>query len=326
MMAQKEKQREESRVRDEESIARQEQLKRDTLEYEHQLKASLKQQKLAQELRLKKELAEKNQEFVKDLFSKIEKDKRETQRQNIMTTINMLGSQVTSAVTNPKLMYNGVYFAVLLFGAFHLTRMSVALLQNSLLSKFGKPSLVRETSKIHASNQQGFSNIALIPWMYTKKFINNNILRHSEENLLKGVILDKKLEDQLREISYAVLNRRKHYAPAKNMLFFGPPGTGKTLFAKKLAMQSGLEYAVMVGSDIAPLGPMAVTELNKLFDWAEKQPNGMILFIDEADAFLRSRQEEEMSEYMRHAINSFLYRTGSPSEKVVLVMATNNPD
>jgi hypothetical protein len=33
---------------------------------------------------------------------------------------------------------------------------------------------------------------------------------------LKGVILDKKLEDQLREISYAVLNRKKHYAPAKN--------------------------------------------------------------------------------------------------------------
>lgn len=61
----------------------------------------------------------------------------------------------------------------------------------------------------------------------------------------------------------------KGYAPTKNMLFFGPPGTGKTLFAKKLAMESGLEYSVMVGSDIAPLGPMAVNELNKLFDWAE---------------------------------------------------------
>ena len=162
--------------------------------------------------------------------------------------------------------------------------------------------------------------------MYTKKFVTNNVLRHSEENLLKGVILDKKLEDQLREISYAVLNRRKHYAPAKNMLFYGPPGTGKTLFAKKLAMQSGIEYAVMVGSDIAPLGPMAVTEINKLFDWAEKQPNGMVLFIDEADAFLRSRKSNEMSEYMRHTINSFLYRTGTPSERVIIVMATNNPE
>ena len=86
---------------------------------------------------------------------------------------------------------------------------------------------------------------------------------------MNGVILEKNLEDQLREISYAVLNRKKHFAPAKNLMFYGPPGTGKTLFAKKLALQSGLEYAVMVGSDIAPLGPLAVRELNKLFDWAE---------------------------------------------------------
>jgi len=151
-------------------------------------------------------------------------------------------------------------------------------------------------------------------------------MKRTEKDLLEGVILEKKLEDQLREISYAVLNRRKHYAPCKNMMFYGPPGTGKTLFAKKLAMQSGLEYAVMVGSDIAPLGPMAVTELNKIFDWAERQPNGMILFIDEADAFLRNRRGNEMSEYMRHTINCFLYRTGSPSEKVVIVMATNSPE
>jgi len=95
------------------------------------------------------------------------------------------------------------------------------------------------------------------------------MMSRSEKDLLDGVILEKRLEDQLREISYAILNRKKHYAPAKNMMFYGPPGTGKTLFAKKLAMESGLEYSVMVGSDIAPLGSNAVQELNKLFDWAE---------------------------------------------------------
>jgi ATPase family AAA domain-containing protein 3A/B len=157
-----------------------------------------------------------------------------------------------------------------------------------------------------------------------KKFLS--VTKRSEGDLLAGVILEQKLEDQLREISYAIVNRKKHYAPCKNMMFYGPPGTGKTLFAKKLAMQSGLEYAVMVGSDIAPLGPLAVTELNNIFDWAENQTNGMILFIDEADAFLRNRQENDMSEYMRHTINSFLYRTGSPSDKVIIVMATNCPD
>ena len=52
----------------------------------------------------------------------------------------------------------------------------------------------------------------------------------------------------------------------------------------------------------------------------------MILFIDEADAFLRNRKDSDMSESMRHTINCFLYRTGSPSEKVVIVMATNSPE
>ena len=126
--------------------------------------------------------------------------------------------------------------------------------------------------------------------------------------MLDGVILEDKLEKQLMEISYAVLNRRKHYAPCKNMLFWGPPGTGKTLFAKKLAMKSGLDYAV-------------------LFDWSEKTKNGMILFIDEADAFLRKRQGEEgISEVLRQTINTFLYRTGSPSYNIVVVLASNIPE
>jgi ATPase family AAA domain-containing protein 3A/B len=52
----------------------------------------------------------------------------------------------------------------------------------------------------------------------------------------------------------------------------------------------------------------------------------MVLFIDECDAFLRSRKGEDMSEYLRHTVNSFLYRTGTPSEKLIVVMATNAPE
>ena len=142
------------------------------------------------------------------------------------------------------------------------------------MARFGKPQLVRETSKLYSTNY------ITLPFMWAQKRIMMGMKR-TEKDLLKGVILEKRLQDQIREISYAVLNRRQHFAPCKNMMFYGPPGTGKTLFAKKLAMQSGLEYAVMVGSDIAPLGKDAVTELNRIFDWAENQPNGMILFIDD---------------------------------------------
>lgn len=149
------------------------------------------------------------------------------------------------------------------FGAYQTTKVGAALMGKSMMARFGKPGLVRETSKIHTRNPLA------LPWLYSKK-LGLSFMRRSEKDLLNGVILDKRLENQLREISYAVLNRKKHYAPCKNMMFYGPPGTGKTLFAKKLAAQSGLEYSVMVGSDIAPLGADAVTELNKIFDWAQR--------------------------------------------------------
>lgn len=102
------------------------------------------------------------------------------------------------------------------------------------------------------------------------------------------------------------------------MLFYGPPGTGKTMAARELAQKSvrhvvgiffsprpqkmsfsnarlftslgwffqGLDYALMTGGDVAPLGPQAVTKIHQLFDWAKKSRRGLLLFIDEADAFL----------------------------------------
>lgn len=63
-------------------------------------------------------------------------------------------------------------------------------------------------------------------------------------------------------------------------------GTGKTLAARQLAKYSGLDFAIMTGGDVAPLGADAVTRLHELFDWAQSSKKGMLLFIDEADSFL----------------------------------------
>jgi ATPase family AAA domain-containing protein 3A/B len=107
----------------------------------------------------------------------------------------------------------------------------------------------------------------------------------------------------------------------------GPPGTGKTLFARSLAYHSGLEYAILTGGDIAPLGRDAVTELHKLFDWAKTSRRGLLLFVDEADAFLQSRalHHQTISEDQRNALNAFLYRTGTESDQFMMVYASNQP-
>lgn len=38
--------------------------------------------------------------------------------------------------------------------------------------------------------------------------------------------------------------------PPKGVLLYGPPGTGKTMFAKNLAFNSGMDYAVLTGKFI----------------------------------------------------------------------------
>ena len=76
----------------------------------------------------------------------------------------------------------------------------------------------------------------------------------------------------------------------------GPcPGTGKSMAAKRLARTAGLDYAIMSGGDVAPLGGKAVQQLHEMFDWAESSRRGLLLFIDEADAFL-GRRGAQMSE------------------------------
>ena len=64
----------------------------------------------------------------------------------------------------------------------------------------------------------------------------------------------------------------------------------------------------------------------QVFDWAQASNKGLILFVDEADAFLRKRSSETISEDMRSSLNAFLYRTGDQSDKFMLVLASNTPE
>ena len=112
-----------------------------------------------------------------------------------------------------------------------------------------------------------------------------------------------------RPPQHSTMNTKRHGAPFRHVLLHGPPGTGKTLFAKKLAEASGLHYAIMTGGDVAPLGRDAVTEMHKMFEWSNATSGGVLLFVDEADAFLRRRATEMLSEDLRNSLNAFLYRT-----------------
>uniref|UniRef100_A0A668AM03 ATPase family AAA domain containing 3A n=1 Tax=Myripristis murdjan TaxID=586833 RepID=A0A668AM03_9TELE len=181
-------------------------------------------------------------------------------------------------------------------------------------ARLGKPSLVRETSRITVAE-------AIKHPVKTAKR-----LRSRPQDALEGVVLSPALEERVRDIAITTRNTRQNKGLYRNILMYGPPGTGKTLFAKKLALHSGMDYAIMTGGDVAPMGRDGVTAMHKVFDWASTSRRGLLLFVDEADAFLRKRATEKISEDLRATLNAFLYRTGEQSNKFMLVLASNQPE
>ncbi|CAL0331871.1 unnamed protein product [Lupinus luteus] len=187
----------------------------------------------------------------------------------------------------------------------------------------GQPSLIRESS------------MAKFPGSRIVSQAKNKVLNFStsagvgtsvgNQNGLGNVILHPSLKRRIEHLARATSNTKAHQAPFRNMLFYGPPGTGKTMVAREIARKSGLDYAMMTGGDVAPLGPQAVTKIHDIFDWAKKSRKGLLLFIDEADAFLCERNSIHMSEAQRSALNALLFRTGDQSRDIVLVLATNRP-
>jgi len=198
--------------------------------------------------------------------------------------------------------------AVGVYGARAATRVGANLLERNLM----RPPLVRETSRFTWSRE----SLASVKWPWTK----------TDPKIFDQIVLEDELAEQLRWTTNSLVNARNNGTPFRHLLLHGPPGTGKTLFARTLSKQSGLDYAIMSGGDVGPLGKEAVHEMNKLFSWANNSKRGLILFIDEADAFLRTGRGSDkggMSEEARNVLSAFLHHTGTESDRFVVVLATN---
>jgi hypothetical protein len=78
----------------------------------------------------------------------------------------MAGSSVSGMLMNPKFLAKATYLLFIGFGCFHLTRIGLALVTSLFVSRFGKPNLVRETSKLYTKNY--FS----VPFLYARKMMH----------------------------------------------------------------------------------------------------------------------------------------------------------
>lgn len=242
----------------------------------------------------------------------------------INTTFGHIGGGLRAILTDRDKLVVAVGGVTALAAGIYTTREGARVMWSYIDRILGQPSLIRESSRGKYPWSRWISRRGLST-LVGKGNVGEEAQRMKDGNGFGDVILHPALHKRIQHLAAATANTKSHEAPFRNMLFYGPPGTGKTMAAKELSRQSGLEYALMTGGDVAPLGPQAVTKIHELFNWAGKARKGLLLFIDEADAFLCQRNSKTMSEAQRSALNALLYRTGDQSRDIVLVLATNRP-
>ncbi|KAL9225064.1 hypothetical protein vseg_001031 [Gypsophila vaccaria] len=237
----------------------------------------------------------------------------------INTTFDHIGGGLRAILTDQNKLIVAVGGVTALAAGIYTTREGAKVIWSYVDRILGQPSLIRESSRGKYPWSGVFSRT-----MSTLRSSGGAAVSKNG-NSFGDVILHPSLQKRIQQLASATANTKAHQAPFRNMLFYGPPGTGKTMAARELARRSGLDYALMTGGDVAPLGSQAVTKIHQLFDWAKKSNRGLLLFIDEADAFLCERNKTYMSEAQRSALNALLFRTGDQSKDIVLALATNRP-
>jgi len=256
------------------------------------------------------------------------REEAEARKQMVLSAISAVASFIeagaNSFANDPKMMKSALSafgIAVLLF---FVAREGTRVFTTELARFLSKPPLVRETSRS-----------MLFGWLVAVLGAVKRLLMrppdHARMSKLFGdVVLEGKLHIEVEELAESVALSSSRGAPLRNVLLWGPPGTGKTMAARRMARGCGMGYAMMSGGDVVPLGKDAVTELHAIFNWAERSSQGVLLFIDEADAFLRRRKagdgDTSTAEHTRAAINAVLSRTSSQSTKFMMVLASNRPE
>ncbi|XP_018648805.1 putative ATPase [Schistosoma mansoni] len=301
----------------EESVQKQEAMRRATIEFESDLRHKNEMKQIEAKIRGEAAVERENRELRLERARVDAREYRQTVLESITTAGSVIGNGISNLLSQPDKMATVIGSLTLLAGGVYGAKYGIGTFAKVIESRIGKPALVRETSRLNIVDT---CRHPIKVWIFAKTVLQR------PTDPLEGIILRPELEASLRKIAIATRHTKANKGFYRNILMAGPPGTGKTMFAKSLAMHSGMDYAILTGGDIAPMGSEGVTAVHKVFEWAKTSRKGVLLFVDEADAFLRKRDQERISEGVRATLNAFLYRTGEQSKKFMLVLASNQPE
>ncbi|KAM7352030.1 no mitochondrial derivative [Cochliomyia hominivorax] len=202
-------------------------------------------------------------------------------------------------------------------------------------SKSKKKAKVRAEEQLKRLNDEGVCKINAQQFSDYELMIASHIVVPSDIEVCWSDIagLDSVLQELRESVVLPVRHRdlfsqSKLWKAPKGVLLHGPPGCGKTLIAKATAKEAGMRF---INLDVSILTDKWYGESQKLasavFSLALKiQP--CIVFIDEIDSFLRSRNsnDHEATAMMKTQFMMLWDGLCTNSDATVIIMgATNRP-
>lgn len=206
---------EEQLKKQEEMVARQEAMRRKTAEYEAQLrtKTELAKTRAEAEGRIRQE--RENHDLILEKVKLEAIEKRDTVLKAIEDGGKMIGEGLSSYLDDTEKLRNTALLLTAAAAGIYTTKTGAGIAGRFIEARLGKPSLVRETSRLSASA------FVRSPVTSFRRFFG---VGTSPQEAMKGIVLEEGLESQLRKVAVSTAHTKKNRAPFRHLLLHGPPG------------------------------------------------------------------------------------------------------
>lgn len=146
------------------------------------------------------------------------------------------------------------------------------------------------------------------------------IIHNIDAAINELMALPKGIKFRLQDLARNISNIRfQTNEPCSPILFHGPDG--KRMSAMMLAKAIGMDFAHVCGQDVIATGQEGVTQLQTLFTWTKLCSDGVLLFIDNADAILpHPINNLPTGDDKKNALNTFIYNTNNLQQNIILVL------
>ena len=209
---------EEERQKQEESLKRQESIRRKTLEYEAELRQQTEMARVKAETEGRILQERKNHDLLIENKRLEAKEYRETVLESIKLAGTTIGEGLKEFVSDREKLANVAGSLTVIAFGIYTARMSTGVAGRYIEARLGKPSLVRETTKMNVL-QMVRSPIASFRLAFGTS---------TGENTMKDIVLEPTLDKRLRRVAISTANTKKNKAPFRHLLLHGPPGTGQS--------------------------------------------------------------------------------------------------